>query len=78
VHLFLHKNVEFSEQSAALFLRSMLRVDGLADAVDLLLEKRKRMGMWAQRKTLHIALHKCVCERGRVGRGWKKGVEGER
>ncbi|KAM3575815.1 hypothetical protein VYU27_002301 [Nannochloropsis oceanica] len=58
VHLFLHKNVEFSEQSAALFLRSMLRVDGLADAVDLLLEKRKRMGMWAQRKTLHIALHK--------------------
>ena len=67
VDLFLHKNVEFSEQSAALFLRSMLRVDGLGDAVDFLLEKKKRIGMWAQRKTLHIALHKCVCERGRVG-----------
>jgi len=58
VNLFLHKNVEFSEQSAALFLRSMLRVDGMGEAVDLWLEKKKRMGLWAQRKTLHLALHK--------------------
>lgn len=58
VDLFLHKNVEFSEQSAALFLRSMLRVDGLGEAVDLWLEKKKRMGLWAARKTLHMALHK--------------------
>jgi len=36
----------------------MLRVDGMGEAVDLWLEKKKRMGLWAQRKTLHLALHK--------------------
>lgn len=42
------------------------RAGGLGEAVDVLLDKGKRIGIWAPRKTLHMALHKCV--RSLVGR----------
>lgn len=58
VDLFLYKNVEFREASASLFLRAMLRLDGLGEAVDALLAREKRLGLWAQRKMLHMALHR--------------------
>ena len=31
---------------------------GLAEAVDALLDRKKRLGIWAPRKTWHMALHK--------------------
>lgn len=38
--------------------RAHVRLGGLAEAVDALLDKGTRLGIWAPRKAIHMALHK--------------------
>jgi hypothetical protein len=51
------KRVEFRQETVTLWLRACARVGRLGEGVEVLMEREKRLGMWAGRAAVHKALY---------------------